>query len=195
MQAELFEPYDAVFFDLDGTLYDDRQYDFGAYGLIAQAFPGEPDLRSRLLELKQQRGRQYLHLFDEICRERALPIAAAGQMLAIYRGFEPVHLELDPPMARLLRQLDRQQLFLVTNGRPVTQAKKIKALALSGRFQAIYICDAVTWPLKPDIAAYEHAKRTFGFERAVMVGDSRAIDQGFALNAGIPFFYHSVIAQ
>ncbi|MCR6653750.1 MAG: HAD family hydrolase [Cellvibrionaceae bacterium] len=124
MRIECFEPYDAVFFDLDGTLYDDQQYDRGAYALIAEHFPDESDLQTQLLELKRRRGRLDGNLFDDYCRERGLTGEAAVRMVQIYRDFVPQTLPMDSQMEKLLQLLESRKLFLVTNGRTVTQTKK-----------------------------------------------------------------------
>lgn len=194
MRIECFEPYDAVFFDLDGTLYDDQQYDRGAYALIAEHFPDESDLQTQLLELKRRRGRLDGNLFDDYCRERGLTGEAAVRMVQIYRDFVPQTLPMDSQMEKLLQLLESRKLFLVTNGRTVTQTKKIKALGLEKRFTRIYICDDRHWPFKPDPSVYLDAHKLFEFKHAAMVGDSLTIDGEFARNAGIDFFHHSVVA-
>lgn len=129
------------FFDLDGTLYDDRQYDSGAYALIAQHFLDEPKLQSDLQELKQRRGRLDGNLFDDYCRARGMADGTAAKMVQIYRDFVPESLQLDSHMELLLQQLAPRKLFLITNGRATTQAKKIKALRVEKWFTRIYICD------------------------------------------------------
>lgn len=132
-----------LIFDLDDTLYDERQYvasgfkavaDFGAcrFGWDADA---SFESLIRILE-SHGRGKVFdIWLKDGGVRGKAITQAAVRQ----YRAHEP-RIALNEQAKYLLPSIyDRYPLYLVTDGHKEVQARKIKALGISKWFRKMYI--------------------------------------------------------
>jgi len=173
----------AVIFDLDDTLYPERQYAFSGFAAVAAAFrewlgdPGEAVNAMRRLFDTDHRPR----VFDFLLAERGITETEelVRQMIQTYRAHVPI-LNLHPDADAVLGRLHGQyKLGLITDGPPVSQWDKIYALGLGARFDAII----VTSELGPDCAkphprAFELIARRLGVEapRCVYVGDNASKD-------------------
>jgi putative hydrolase of the HAD superfamily len=133
----------AIVFDLDDTLYPERQYAHGGFAAVAKAFAGELGSPSesfarmkRLLD-SEHRPRVFDALLDE------LAIADHGDLVARMIDAYRRH----PPAIRLFEGVDallddlrqRRRLGLLTDGRPAAQWAKIDILGLRNRFDAIVV--------------------------------------------------------
>jgi putative hydrolase of the HAD superfamily len=133
----------AVVFDLDDTLYLEREYAFSGFGAVAAAFEAELGDRetsaARMRELFDSDDRP--RVFDTLLRERGRPVdpQVVRRMVDLYREHAPaIHLCPDAD-AVLTRLQGRFKLGLITDGPPRTQWAKIDALSLRHRFDAIIV--------------------------------------------------------
>lgn len=191
-------PYPVILMDMDNTIYDQRDYDRGAFLDIARAlFPG-PDEKpprsafaARLLERKEALGPYYANLFDDALKELESPRAGTAKLVAIYHAHDAAGVSPERSLQPLIRSLSeqRRKVFLVTNGRRKTQMRKISRLELKPWLAGIYIGgnEDPEYPPKPDPAACLRMLDPADKRSAVMVGDSESVDGGFAENSGIPF--------
>ena len=138
----------AIVFDLDDTLYPEREFAFSGYQAVAQAFA--PRLHTTPVELVTQMR----SLFDTPDRSRVdnailakadLPQddadALLADMIATYRNHKPtIHLHPDPDAA-LTRLAARYRLGLISDGPEHMQANKIDALNLRDRIEHIILTD------------------------------------------------------
>ncbi|HNQ22940.1 MAG TPA: HAD family hydrolase [Phycisphaerae bacterium] len=173
----------AVIFDLDDTLYPERQYVLGGYAAVASAFAdrlGDPrctlDHLCRLFNTEHRP-----RVFNRLLLESGLPEDAelVVRMIATYRGHRPtltLHADAEAVLARLER---RVPLGLVTDGPAAVQAAKIEALGLTPRFAQIVLTDTLgPEGVKPSARAFELIAQRLDVEHraCVHVGDNLAKD-------------------
>ncbi len=154
----------AIVFDLDDTLYPEREYVFSGYASVATAFAGtlggRENLIARMRELfdTPDRGR----VFDVIVGEFdvADPDDVVTRMVATYRSHTP-NIALFPDAdAALDRLRPDHKLGLISDGYAVAQHAKIDALRLGDRLDAVIVTDdwgREFW--KPHPRAFEEMSR------------------------------------
>ncbi len=135
----------AVVFDLDDTLYAERQYAFSGFDAVAVKFED-------MLGPKERAAARMRELFDTDQRHRVFDallaekgIAATPQriqmMVAAYRAHAPRITLFPDADAALTRLRKTHKLGLITDGPSVMQWAKIDALRLRDRFDAIIATD------------------------------------------------------
>jgi putative hydrolase of the HAD superfamily len=173
----------AIIFDLDDTLYAERQYvlsGFGAVARWAEAELGLPAAESyaALAGLYAQGVRG--STFDQWLAQRGLPGAElTPRMVAAYRAHAP-ELRPFPEAPALLAQLRRDhRLGLVSDGYLDVQRRKLAALGLEPLLDAVVFSDElgrVCW--KPSPAPFVEVCRRLGVAptEAIYVADNPAKD-------------------
>lgn len=168
----------AVIFDLDDTLYPEREYAFSGFEAVATAFQDvlgdrrEAAQAMRRLFDSQHRRR----VFNALLAEHSLgddPRIVAG-MIETYRTHVPtitLHADADTALTCLQR---RFKLGLITDGPSVSQRAKIDALELRPRLDEIIITselgpgvspvEDVTKYAKPQPHAFEAIAKRLGVE-------------------------------
>ena len=171
-----------LIFDLDDTLYAERDYavsGFRAAGQWAKATLGidgiEADM-TRLLDAGHLGG-----LFKIVLEERGIDAAHAGSLLAAYRSHVPERLLLYPDARRALERWHATgPLGLITDGTVEVQQAKVKVLGVAHRFAHIIYTHALGGRAfaKPHPQAFEMMQSAFGGagDRFVYVGDNPAKD-------------------
>lgn len=174
---------EAIVFDLDDTLYPERDFALSGFRAVASAFQSllgdatqtEADLR-RLFDTKMRP-----RVFDALMAERGLPQESAliAQMVETYRQHRPtISLYPDADMA-LKRMAPAFRLGLLTDGPMITQRNKVAALGLADRFDAlVYTAELGSDMGKPHPAGFELLSRQLGVvhQRCVYVADNPAKD-------------------
>jgi putative hydrolase of the HAD superfamily len=181
----------AVVFDLDDTLYSEREYvrsGFRAVGAWAEDRLGlsEAIVRAELQALFDAEFRG--DTFQWWLSEQGLPESLLEEMVTIFRNHTP-RITLYPDAILALEHLQpRCRLGLVTEGRRANQEAKIRALGLDRRLSAVVILgeeDRAEW--KPSRKPFD---RVLGMlatagEEAVYVGDNPRKDFRGAREAGM----------
>ncbi|MGD0175172.1 MAG: HAD-IA family hydrolase [Anaerolineales bacterium] len=181
----------AVVFDLDDTLYPEREY-------IRSGFRAVGEWAEQRLGLSQAIVRAELQaLFDAEFRgdtfqwwlsERGLPESLLGEMVRIFRTHTP-RIVLSPDAERVLYELKPgYRLGLVTEGRRENQQAKIRALGLERWFSAVVILgeeERTEW--KPSRKPFDWmlGMLSVAGEEAVYVGDNPRKDFRGAREAGM----------
>ena len=138
----------AVIFDLDDTLYSEREYAFSGFEAVAATFeyvfgdPGELAADMRRLFDTEHRPR----VFNALLTERNLPEdpALIRLMVELYRAHTPA-IQLFPDADSALTRLrDRCKLGLITDGPTEQQWAKIDALDLRPRLDEILLTGELT---------------------------------------------------
>ncbi len=146
----------AVVFDLDDTLYAERQYNLsgftavGEYVLRRYGVEGFGDICRELFCIGI-RG----NIFDEACSHLAVKLPVA-ELVSIYRDHIP-DISLFDDAARTLDNLrGKRPLGLLTDGFSGVQRRKIEALDIAPYFDSIVVSDELggrdAW--KPSAAPY-----------------------------------------
>lgn len=173
----------AAVFDLDDTLYPEREYAYSGFSAVAEAFadrlgdPTESAARMRRLFDSEHRPRVFHALLAELGLNEESKLVAA--MIEVYRAHRPTIRLFDDAEETLKRLRPKYRLGLLTDGRSSTQGLKIDALGLRDRFDEILI----TSELGPGFA--KPSPRPFEFistclqvvgSRSVYVADNPAKD-------------------
>ncbi len=133
----------AVVFDLDDTLYPEREYAFSGFEAVAEAFtdrlghPADSAAAMRRLFDSEHRPRVFDSLLAELGSEKNRELIE--RMIDVYRTHRPT-IRLFPDADVVLNELRGAfRLALLSDGRTSTQWAKIDALGLRDRFDAILI--------------------------------------------------------
>ncbi len=176
----------AVVFDLDDTLYSERDYTRSGLRAVA-AFLEDPNALEEMLAL--ERADPAAPLYSRWLASRWMDETLwLPQLLHIHRSHKPT-LALPPDVREVLQGLRRPyKLGLVSDGRLEQQQAKAAALGLTDLLDAVVFSDALgreRW--KPDPAPYQRALALLGANpsEAVYVGDNPAKDFLGARRAGM----------
>jgi putative hydrolase of the HAD superfamily len=181
----------AVVFDLDDTLYSEREY-------VSSGFRAVGEWAEQRLGLSQVIVRAELQaLFDAEFRgdtfqwwlsEQGLPEALLEEMVRVFRTHTP-RITLYPDALRLLEEIHaRYPLGLVTEGRRENQQAKIRALGLDRWLSAVVILgeeDRAGW--KPSRKPFDRVLKMLAMDggKSVYVGDNPRKDFRGAREAGM----------
>jgi putative hydrolase of the HAD superfamily len=133
----------AVVFDLDDTLFPEREYAWSGFRAVAAAFKKElnhpDDTVGDLQRLFDSEHRA--RVFDALLKERFGEVdqSLVTRMVEVYRQHPPVitpYADVDSALTRLRA---RCKLGLITDGRTETQWAKIDALQFRPRFDCIIV--------------------------------------------------------
>ncbi len=162
----------AVVFDLDDTLYPERQFAESGFRAVAQAFQdqlGPPaDALARMLVLfdSPNRARVFNALLEPLNQSDADKLVPA--MIYVYRHHAP-SITLHPDADRAITRLQGQyKIGLITDGFTHVQHRKIDALCLRGRLDEIIVTDDLGGSefRKPHPRAYEEMARRLNVPHA-----------------------------
>lgn len=136
----------AVLFDLDDTLYPEREFVESGFRVVARFLGSRFDLNEsvlvrRMWGLLETRGRG--RIFDALLGELNLYTEERlNTLVHLYRSHRPA-IRLDESVRKTLRTLrDRgMRLGIVTDGMASVQRKKIASLEVEGLFDALVCTD------------------------------------------------------
>ena len=167
-----------ILFDLDDTLYSEKDYVRSGFSQVANLFPERNEAEARLWTffLENRPAIDCLlterHITDANFKERCLQV---------YRFHRP-QISLYPGVREMLLRMREQKkkLGLITDGRPEGQQAKIDALKIRDVFDKIIVTDELggTSFRKPNPKAFELMAEWFGasFESMCYVGDNKTKD-------------------
>jgi putative hydrolase of the HAD superfamily len=157
---------DLVVFDIDDTLYLEREYVFSglrAVGEHARRLLGVPDLGDRALALflDGRRG----DLFDRALASLGMDpnSAVVEELVAVYRAHEPVIAMTEDAMAAVSRLRNTTRLACLTDGPIESQRAKARVLGLAALVSSVvFTADLGDGYGKPHPRAFEQLERRFG---------------------------------
>lgn len=156
---------DAVIFDLDDTLYSEK--DYVKSGFMAAAPDKVDELWQAFLDGKPA--------FDAVILERK------EEAITIYRSHMP-SIQLYPGVKDMIARIRRQgkKVGIITDGRPEGQRNKLEALQFVNLINCIIVTDELGGIeyRKPNPKAFELIQQEFAvpFERMAYVGDNKIKD-------------------
>lgn len=159
---------DAVIFDLDDTLYSEKEYVRSGYRKIAE-WLGKPEIEDQLWAVFQRGGKA----LDEVLEEKD-----RMEALRIYRYQQPdIHL-YSGVKEMLARIMKHKKVGIITDGRPEGQHAKLEVLDLNVDY--VIVTDELGGIefRKPCTVAFEIMQRVLDvpFEKMVYVGDNTKKD-------------------
>lgn len=168
----------AVVFDLDDTLYSEKDYVKSGYACIARAFPQIADMEKKLWSAFLAKK----PAIDVVLNAEGITDdAEKARCLQLYRFHIP-DIQLFPGVADMLQRLRNKgmKLGIITDGRPEGQWAKITALGLQAYVDEIIVTDELGGIefRKPNTAAFERMCEKLGesFEQMVYIGDNSKKD-------------------
>ena len=164
----------AVIFDLDDTLYSEKEYVQSGYRAIANTMPQVNKMEEKLwLAFEQKKSAIDAVLIEEGIYTEDLK----QQCLSVYRSHQP-DIHFYDGAKELLCQLraDGYKLGIITDGRPEGQSAKIKALGLDDLVDHIIITDELGGVeyRKPNKTAFVKMQKLLDvpFEEMCYIGDN-----------------------
>lgn len=179
----------AVVFDLDDTLFPERDYVLSGFKAAAAAAKSEfgiSDAEKEFVELFETSRER---VFDRFAAAHGLESKAAEALTAVYRDHEPDISLTEDVRATLIGLREKGvKLGIITDGRPDGQKKKIAALGLKELVDKIIITDELGGMQyrKPNPKAFELMCDELGiaFDQMLYVGDNPQKD--FAVKKYLP---------
>jgi len=175
----------AVVFDLDDTLYPERQYIRSGYEAIASHLretPGRDEPFELWLWQRFLSGKT-ANAFDSLNKHFKLHLAVheISELVEVYRSHKP-SIQLRPGLADLLNNLtnnDSCKLGLISDGFLPAQQLKLDTLAIEGIFDKVILTEKLgrdCW--KPSPAAFELIESTFALtgENCTYIADNPSKD-------------------
>ena len=182
----------ALIFDLDDTLYPERQFIRSGYHAVATEVTRRFGLSRRAALATLMRALRHGNrgqAFQTLCREHDLPLTIVAELVETIRTHAP-GLSLPPASAEALAAARARgwRLGVLTNGIPAVQARKAEALGLDALVDTIvYAHGCGTGLGKPAGEAFETVLARLGSlpSDGVFVGDDPLCDIAGARLAGL----------
>jgi putative hydrolase of the HAD superfamily len=174
-----------VIFDLDDTLYPERQYAIAGFRSAARWAEAELGLKGLDVEMTEMLDSGMLGKMFATVLSRHAPEHTPEQLRQFheaYRRAEDPELTLFDDAAEALLRYERQgPIGLITDGTHYVQARKVKALALEQRFAKIVFTDTLGDNrafFKPHPRPFEVMAAALGApgDRYAYIGDNPAKD-------------------
>lgn len=168
---EYIKSIDFVVFDLDDTLYSEKEYVRSGFKRISEAF-SKPELELKLWKAFLQ-GEKAI---DVVLGKEGL-LDRKDEALDIYRKQIPIIHLYDGVWDMLCRIKQRgKALGLLTDGRPEGQHAKIESLGLGTIFDAVVITDELggVHCRKPNEIGFVtlHERTSVAYEKMAYIGDN-----------------------
>ena len=184
---------EAVLFDLDDTLFDQRQWLDGAWRAVsadaAAVYPLDATAFHRALVEIAAGGSDRGGIIDRALAQVGLAGAAVAPLVSAFRSHRPRRLETYPGVVEALDALARRvHVGLVTDGYPAIQRSKLAALGLHAAFDVAVFSDELGRDRrKPHPAPFRRALDLLGLgpARVVYVGDRPDKDTAGAVALGM----------
>lgn len=180
-----------IVFDLDDTLYSEKEYIRSGFKAIGDSFSDHTDIQEKLW-MAFEKGE--VPIDSVLYREHIFSEELKMQCLNLYRSHVPdIHLYEDAE--KLLKRLrdEGYQLGIITDGRPEGQRAKIKALQLENLVDEIVVTDEIGGVRfrKPNDIAFRIMKEKLGcdFEEMMYVGDNPQKDFEAPKKLGMCYCY------
>lgn len=164
----------ATIFDLDDTLYSEKDYVRSGYKAVALEFPQINAMADKLWKVFERGGKA----FDEVLEsENVLSNETKFKCLKIYRNHKP-NISLYSGVLEMLSRIKQRgkKLGIITDGRSEGQRSKIEALGIESLFDKIIITDELggTEFRKPNPEAFIKMEECFDtpYEQMLYVGDN-----------------------
>lgn len=178
---------EGVVFDLDDTLYSEKDYVRSGYRKIAEHFK-LPCLVEQMWEVFLRGGKA----IDEVLRQNEM-LHCQGEALTIYREQMP-DINLYPGTEEMLKRIHKsKKIGIITDGRPNGQWNKIRALGLKSMVDEIIVTDELGGLQfrKPNDISFRIMQKRWGipYEQIVYVGDNFQKDFQAPKQLGMRWIY------
>lgn len=176
--TKYLDKIDGIIFDLDDTLYSEKEYVKSGYDAIEKEFLNIKNMSQKLWNafLENRNAIDYV-----LRKEGLLTEENKSKALRVYRNHIP-DIHLYEGIERMLKQIDEDEkmIGLITDGRPTGQRNKIKVLNLEKYIKEIIVTDELGGIeyRKPNPKAFElmNKRLKIPYEKMVYIGDNISKD-------------------
>jgi len=182
-----------VAFDLDGTVYDARDFERPALAAVVawlRERSGQPlEGLEGVLHTRRELDRHHPGLFDAALQACGLPPSWGAECAERFRAYPGTELDSAPSLRGELLELRSGgcHLALITNGRAELQQRKVRMLGLEPVFDAFVYCDSRdATHLKPAPWGWQQLRPWRGAAAVSYVGDD-PVDAQFAATGAANF--------
>lgn len=185
------DPVNAVLFDLDNTLYDAKQYFFGAFAIISEFLSkkygiSQRDVYRSLVKIWEEKTSIHPRLFNDLLSFFDIDEKEVQNLLKLFNEYGG---RINPysdalPTLNALREKG-YKLGLITDGNPERQERKIKLLNIQQFFDVVVYAKEIE-PKPSPVPYLETLKKLdVGPSNAFYVADNPLIDFEGAKKAGM----------
>tara|TARA_Y100000741_G_scaffold360683_1_gene343314 strand:- start:329 stop:955 length:627 start_codon:yes stop_codon:yes gene_type:complete len=193
--------FDIVIFDLDDTIYPQKNYDNPALMEVSKYLEKIIKLdKKKIFKLlrkmkKIRRGSPPKLIFNSLLKN--LNIQNKKKIIlkciTLFQNYNCLELKNSKSLKNLLKRTSKKKLlFLVTNGFKKRQFNKIHNLGIKQYFRKIFILDGIKKELKPSISDVSYLSNLINKNqnlKSVYIGDNKDTDYKFANNLKIKFIF------
>lgn len=171
---EHIEGLKAVIFDLDDTLYSEKEYVRSGYQKIAEVIPEVDNAAEKLWDLFEEKR----PAIDELLKMENIQSEEVKQKCLHAYRFQIPDIHLYDGVCEMLKEFKKNglKLGIITDGRPEGQRAKIQVLDLENMVDEIIVTDEFGGPefRKPNPIAFQIMKEKLGveYEEMCYVGDN-----------------------
>ena len=193
--------FDILIFDLDDTIYPQKNYDTPALLSVSKFIQKKTNLKildifKKLRKLKKiRRGNPPKLLFNIFFKNIKIKCKnfIVAECVRLFQSYKCKELKKSKSLKFMIEILYKTKiLFLVTNGNIERQNNKIKYLGIKKYFRKIFILDGVKKEAKPSINNVPSLVKFINIYKdfkAVYIGDNLISDKKFARNLKISFMH------
>lgn len=193
---QLIERKKAFVFDLDNTLYPEKDYLFQVYYMVGQFIEYHETydhqiITKYLIDEFEKNGRA--HIFDKLIQQFNLKEEYVENCIRLLRTARlPLKLLLFKEAEWMLHELvaKGKELFILTNGHPEQQYNKVTQIEWNGLHKHVrcYFANEIVPKPEPDGLFKIMEEHQLKAEDLVFIGDAD-IDENCAKAAGVEFVY------
>lgn len=200
LKKKLFK-FDILVFDLDDTIYSQKNYDTPALLSVSRFIQKKTNLKSldifnTLRKLKKiRRGKPPKFLFNIFFKNIKIKYKnyIVDKCVRLFQSYKCKELKKSKSLKFIIKNLYKKKiLFLVTNGNVKRQNNKIKYLGIRKYFKKIFILDGIKKETKPSINNVQSLVKFISIYKdfkSVYIGDNLITDRKFAKNLKISFIH------
>ena len=135
--------FNVVVFDLDDTLYSEMDYVLSGYRYLSKLIK-KLYSKNTYQSFLEALDRNEADIFAYVIAEHKLPESLKQHLILAYR-YHPPNIQLHACALSILEQLKSKNIpvYLITDGRGITQRLKVTSLGIENFFESIFISEEV----------------------------------------------------
>jgi putative hydrolase of the HAD superfamily len=163
--------YDVIVFDLDDTLYSEKDYVLSGYKFLSDLIK-KLYSKSTYQSFLEALDRNESDVFAYVIVQHRLPESLKEHLILAYRYHTP-NIKLHEGAISTLEQLKSKNIpmYLITDGRGITQRLKIISLGIDEFFESIFISEEVG-AVKPELDSFLAIQSAYPDQSIVYVADN-----------------------
>lgn len=160
-----FKNVKAIVFDLDDTIYLQADYKKSGFNAVAKMLSTERSLDFEVIlntlnRIMDEHGPSNPYMFNKLCEKFNLPDKYIKQSIDVFIHHD-LQISCFPHVKSVLTKLRvKYKLGLLTDGRVLSQQKKVEALGIANQFDQILYSDSLGLE-KPAFQLYEYFEKCF----------------------------------